>query len=132
MVQQDLREMMLCQQSRRDGASRVESRRSNATAISGHILITGIGTILEVEVRFDVFQSVLGSGRARSIRLGAVGRQRGRYRIRRSRERMVLRNRNAPGRYSSKAVSATSGLRDIASSGCHASHFVGRFFRTFL
>jgi hypothetical protein len=84
MVQQDLREMMLCQQSRRDGASRVESRRSNPSAISGHILITGIGTILEVEVRFDVLQSVLRSGRARSIRLGAVGRQRGRYRIRRS------------------------------------------------
>ena len=45
---------------------------------------------------------------------------------------MILRDRNASGRYSSKAVSASGWLRDIASNSCHhARHFVGRCFRTF-
>ncbi len=46
------------------------------TATNGYVLITGIRTILEIEVGFNVFQCVLGRGRPRSILLGAVGGER--------------------------------------------------------
>ena len=75
VIQQDLREMMLCQQSRCNSASRIETRRSNVAVMGSYILITGIRTILEVEDGFDVYQCVLGRGRARPIRLGTVGRE---------------------------------------------------------
>jgi len=44
---------------------------------------------------------------------------------------MVLRNRNALAATAAKLSRPPAGFGNIASSGCHASHFVGRFFRTF-
>jgi len=84
--QQDLGEMMLCRRSRRDGARGVESRRSNATAVSSYILITDIGAVLEVEVGFDVsgacwtvvervpYGLAPWGGREGDIEFGGVGR----------------------------------------------------------
>jgi hypothetical protein len=80
------------------------------------------GSILEIQVGVDVFQGNLRRGRTCPIRLEPMWRKRGRYRVRWSRKRMGFGYRDAPGRYSSEAVSA-KGLPDIASRRCHGSHF---------
>jgi hypothetical protein len=80
--------------------------------------------VVEIEVGIYMLQCELSRGGACSIGLDTMRRQRRRYRVGRGRKRMGFRCRNTPagGRYASKSVS--SRLGNIASRGCHASHFV--------
>ena len=124
--------MVLCQKGRRDAPHYLQPQRAEIIVSALAIMAAAVGPVVEVKVRVDMFQGGLGGRRARLVGFETVRWERGRYRVGRSRERMMgLRDGDAPGRYSSEAVSAKV-HGDVTGGGSHGSHdcrrdAIGRF-----